>query len=191
MACDPSPDGSSKPRPSVLHNSLLQDTFWTDQRSLSQPCCTLDVLIGHSHMLSACLLIYPLYPLFCCLLKMTDQPLPLNSPTTVTFTMTRDPPTMQVQPDQKVRAATEANISLRCVYKAEFTLKSYHSSDVFPWARSLCEEFTTALLQQVKKLIENASIQLNIIRIEYPSPHALICFDLFLHPCDEQTKSQI
>jgi hypothetical protein len=96
---------------------------------------------------------------------------------------------MDVNIDPETRTALEANLTVRCLYKARFCLENRHDTEVFAWAEELVNVFSSALLAKIERA-DGATTQSNIVEL-FPTPHALICFDIFLKGCSEQRRSEI
>ncbi len=98
---------------------------------------------------------------------------------------------MEVKIAPETRAALEANLTLRCLYMAKFHLDSRHSKVVIPWAQSLAERFSSAMLEAIGQQTADVSIQLNMIQLLRTRKIALISYDLFLKECDKRVRDEI
>ncbi len=98
---------------------------------------------------------------------------------------------MEVKIAPETRAALEANLTLRCLYMAKFHLDSRHSKVVIPWAQSLAERFSSAMLETIGQQTADVSIQLNMIQLLRTRKIALISYDLFLKECDKRVRDEI
>ncbi len=95
----------------------------------------------------------------------------------------------KVQIDSESRTALKTDSTLRCLYKARFTLDSRLSRPVTAWAGSLVETFCRALLQSIGG--EAATVDKRLLMLQVHQHHILICFDLFLEECDAQLRKEV
>jgi hypothetical protein len=95
----------------------------------------------------------------------------------------------KVQIDSESRIALKTDSTLRCFYKARFTLDSRLSRPVTAWADSLVETFCRALLQSIGG--EAATVDKRLLMLQVHERHILICFDLFLEECDAQLRKEV
>ncbi|KAH6623715.1 hypothetical protein F5144DRAFT_595837 [Chaetomium tenue] len=92
--------------------------------------------------------------------------------------------------DKETRAALQANTGVRFLLRAKRTLESRHSSDIIPWAQNLSEKITRAVAEAAGYELTHFTIQYNVVRLLSHRPYAFICYDLFLHECDEEARNQ-
>ena len=92
--------------------------------------------------------------------------------------------------DNETRAALQAKAGMRFLLRAKLRTESRHSSDVIPWAQTISEEVTKVVAEAAGHQLAHFAIHLNVIRLLRRRPYALICYDLFLHECDEDSRSQ-
>ncbi|KAJ5459240.1 hypothetical protein N7530_011184 [Penicillium desertorum] len=83
---------------------------------------------------------------------------------------------MEIQVAAQTRTALKANLTLRCVLRDKYRHTSRRSADVIPWAQSRVERLSNAL---------NVIQMLGLRNIVY------IFYDLFLHECDKQVRTEI
>jgi hypothetical protein len=95
----------------------------------------------------------------------------------------------KAQIDSESCTALKKDSTLRCLYKARFTLDSSLSEPVTTWAGSLVEMFCRALLQSIGR--EAAIIDKRILMLQVLRRHIFICFDLFLEECDAQLRKEV
>lgn len=99
---------------------------------------------------------------------------------------------MEVQVAAQTRTALKADLTLRCLLRAKFHRHmSRRSADVIPWARSLAERLSSAVIQEVGQETVGFSIQMNMVQMLGSPNIVYICYDLFLAECDKQLQSQI
>ncbi len=92
--------------------------------------------------------------------------------------------------DNESRAALQAKAGTRFLLRAKLRTESRHSSDVIPWAQTISEEVTKVVAEAAGHQLAHFAIHLNVIRLLRRRPYALICYDLFLHEGDEDSRSQ-
>jgi hypothetical protein len=95
----------------------------------------------------------------------------------------------KTQIDSKSHTALNTDSTLRCLYKARFTLDSRLSKPVTAWADSLVETFCRALLQSIDR--EATTIDKSLLMLKVHKRHILICFNLFLEECDAQLRKEV
>ena len=99
---------------------------------------------------------------------------------------------MEVQVSAQTRTALKADLTLRCLLRAKFHRDaSRRSADVIPWAQSLIERLSSAVLQEVEQQTAGCSIQINMIQMLRTRNVIYICYDLFLNECDQRIRSEI
>ncbi|KAK4246578.1 hypothetical protein C7999DRAFT_15299 [Corynascus novoguineensis] len=92
--------------------------------------------------------------------------------------------------DDETRAALQTKVGVRFLLRAKLKAESRHSSDVIPWAKDLSEKVTKAVAEAAGHQLTHFAIHVNVIKLLSRRPYALICYDLFLHECDEDSQSQ-
>ncbi|KAK3291987.1 uncharacterized protein B0H64DRAFT_408663 [Chaetomium fimeti] len=92
--------------------------------------------------------------------------------------------------DGQTRGALQANTGVRFLLRAKLTLESRHSSDIIPWAQSLAEKITKAVVETAGHDLAHFVMHLNVIRLLSHRPYAFICYDVFLNECDGQARNQ-
>ncbi len=94
--------------------------------------------------------------------------------------------------DNETRTALETQVAggLRFLLRAKLKAESRYSSDVIPWAQDLSEKVTRAVAETAGHQLGHFAIQLNVIQLLCHRPYALICYDLFLHECDQDSRNQ-
>ncbi|EAQ83165.1 predicted protein [Chaetomium globosum CBS 148.51] len=92
--------------------------------------------------------------------------------------------------DKETRAALQAKTGVRFLLCAKRTLESRRSSDIIPWAQNLSEKITRAVVEAAGHELTHFAIQYNVVRLLSHRPYAFICYDLFIHECDEEARNQ-
>ncbi|KAK4042442.1 hypothetical protein C8A01DRAFT_44574 [Parachaetomium inaequale] len=94
--------------------------------------------------------------------------------------------------DNGTRAALQTATGVRFLLRAKLKPESSrHSSDIIPWAQSLSEKITKAVAEAAgHQPLTHFSMQLNVIRLLSHRPYALICYDVFLHDCDDMERAR-
>ena len=93
--------------------------------------------------------------------------------------------------DNETRAALQTKAAcVRFLLRAKLKAESRYSEDVIPWAQDLSEKVTKAVAEAAGHQLAHFAIQLNVIQLLCRRPYALICYDLFLHECDQDSRSQ-
>jgi hypothetical protein len=90
--------------------------------------------------------------------------------------------------DDETRAALQTKPGVQFLLRHKLKAESRHSSDVIPWAQNLSEKLTKAVAEAAGHKLTHFAIHLNVIKLL--SRHALICYDLFLHESDKDSRSQ-
>jgi len=96
---------------------------------------------------------------------------------------------MEVDIAPETREALEADLTVRCLYRAKFNLDSRHSEAVIAWAETLVRTFSSSMLEKMGQRTTAVNIQLNVIQLLRSRKYALICFDIFL--CDDRLRLEI
>lgn len=101
-------------------------------------------------------------------------------------------PDMEVQVSPQTQAALKTDLTLRFVIRAKYRHdKSRRSAVVIPWAQSLAERLSSALVQEVGQQTAGFSVQLNMIQMLSLRNITYICYDLFLDECDQRLRADI
>jgi hypothetical protein len=98
---------------------------------------------------------------------------------------------MEVQVAAQTRTALKADLTLRCVLRDKYRHKSRRSADVISWTQSRVERLSNAVLREVGQQTAGFSIQLNVIQMLGLRNIVYIFYDLFLHECDKQVRTEI
>lgn len=101
-------------------------------------------------------------------------------------------PDLEVQVSPETRTALKTDLTLRYVIRAKYRHeKSRRSAVVIPWAQSLAERLSSAMVQEVGQQTTGFSIQLNMIQMLGLRNIVYICYDLFLDECDQDFRAEI
>ncbi|KAJ5587063.1 uncharacterized protein N7459_002828 [Penicillium hispanicum] len=94
--------------------------------------------------------------------------------------------------DMESQEALKADLTLRCVIRTKYHHeKSRRSAVVIPWAQSLAERLSSAIVRDTLQQMTGFSIQLNMIQMLGLRDIVYICYDLFLDECDQAIRAEI
>lgn len=101
-------------------------------------------------------------------------------------------PDTEVQVSPQTQAALKTDLTLRFVIRAKYRHeKSRRSAVVIPWAQSLAERLSSAIVQESGQQTAGFSAQLNMIQMLILRNITYICYDLFLDECDQKLRAEI